>query len=42
MSLFVTFHLAASAEFIEASVWYEAKRMGLALEFMTEIDVACR
>jgi plasmid stabilization system protein ParE len=38
MSLSVTFHRAASAEFIEASVWYEAKRMGLALEFMTEIE----
>ena len=38
MSLSVTFHRAASSEFIEASVWYEAKRMGLALEFMTEIE----
>jgi len=38
MSLPVTFHRAASAEFIEASAWYEAKRMGLALEFMAEID----
>ena len=38
MSLPVVFHRAASAEFIEASVWYEAKRMGLALEFMTEIE----
>ncbi|MFZ2628561.1 MAG: type II toxin-antitoxin system RelE/ParE family toxin [Rugosibacter sp.] len=38
MSLPVTFHRAASAEFIEASAWYEAKRAGLALEFMAEID----
>ena len=38
MSLPVTFHRAASAEFIEASAWYETKRVGLALEFMTEID----
>lgn len=38
MSLPVTFHRAASAEFIEASAWYEAKRVGLALEFMAEID----
>lgn len=38
MSLPVTFHRAASAEFIEASGWYEAKRVGLALEFIAEID----
>lgn len=38
MSLPVTFHRAASAEFIEASAWYESKRFGLALEFMAEID----
>jgi len=38
MSLVITFHRAASAEFIEASVWYESKRLGLALEFMAEID----
>ena len=38
MSLPVTFHRAASAEFIEASAWYETKRLGLALEFMAEID----
>jgi len=38
MSLPVTFHRAASAEFIEASVWYETKRVGLALEFIAEID----
>lgn len=38
MTLAITFHRAASAEFIEASVWYESKRLGLALEFMAEID----
>lgn len=38
MSLSVTFHRAASAEFIEASAWYETKRVGLALEFIAEID----
>jgi hypothetical protein len=38
MSLPVTFHRAASAEFIEASAWYETKRVGLALEFMAEMD----
>ncbi len=38
MSLPITFHRAASAELIEASVWYESKRVGLALEFMAEID----
>ena len=38
MSLPVTFHRAASAEFIEASVWYETRRIGLAFEFIAEID----
>lgn len=38
MSLPVTFHRAASAEFIEASAWYETKRVGLALEFIAEMD----
>ena len=38
MSLSVAFHRAASAEFIEASAWYESKRLGLALEFLAEID----
>ena len=38
MSLPATFHRAASAEFIEASAWYETKRVGLALEFIAEID----
>jgi toxin ParE1/3/4 len=38
MNLSVTFHRAASAEFIEASAWYETKRVGLAIEFMAEID----
>jgi hypothetical protein len=34
MSLAVTFHRAASAEFIKASTWHETKRVGLALEFI--------
>lgn len=38
MNLPVTFHRAASEEFIEASAWYESKRIGLALEFITEIE----
>lgn len=38
MSLPVTLHRAARTEFIEASVWYESKRVGLALEFIAEID----
>jgi plasmid stabilization system protein ParE len=38
MSLQVSFHRAASKEFIEASVWYESKRIGLAFEFIEEID----
>ena len=37
MSLPITFHRAASAEFIAASAWYEG-RLGLAHEFMAEID----
>ena len=42
MSLPITFHHAASTEFIEASVWYESKRLGLALEFMAVVNVAYR
>ncbi|SJM91324.1 conserved hypothetical protein [Crenothrix polyspora] len=38
MSLPVTFYHAATAEFVEASVWYEDKREGLANEFMAEIE----
>lgn len=38
MSLAISFHRAASEEFIEASAWYESKRLGLSLEFMSEID----
>jgi hypothetical protein len=38
MSLPVAFHRAARAEFIEASAWCESRRVGLALEFMAEID----
>lgn len=32
MSLIVTFRRAASAEFIEATAWYEKKLAGVALE----------
>jgi plasmid stabilization system protein ParE len=38
MSLAITFHNAASTEFLEASSWYESKRSGLAIEFTAEID----
>ncbi|MDQ6966753.1 MAG: type II toxin-antitoxin system RelE/ParE family toxin [Mariprofundaceae bacterium] len=38
MSLPVTFHRAASAEFIEATAWYDSKRSGLAVEFVAEIE----
>lgn len=38
MRLPVTFHPAASEEFIEASIWYESKRPGLALDFRAEIE----
>jgi len=38
MSLPIVLHRAASAEFIEASTWYEGKRLGLGFEFITEID----
>jgi toxin ParE1/3/4 len=38
MRLPITFHRAASAEFVDASAWYEAKRAGLAIEFIAEID----
>jgi plasmid stabilization system protein ParE len=38
MSLPSAFHRAASAKFIEASAWYEGKRLGLGLEFIAEID----
>lgn len=38
MSLPITFHRAASAEFIEAGTWYEDRRLGLGVEFITEID----
>lgn len=38
MNLPVAFHRAASSELIEASAWYESKRLGLALEFMAEIE----
>lgn len=38
MSLPITFHRAASAEFIEASTRYEGKRLSLGLEFIAEIE----
>jgi plasmid stabilization system protein ParE len=38
MSLPITFHRAAGAEFSEASAWYESKRIGLAIEFIAEIE----
>jgi len=38
MSLPVTFHRAANAEFIEATAWYDTKRVGLAIEFIAEIE----
>ena len=38
MSLPVSFHRAGSAEFIEASTWYEGKRSGLGSEFIAEIE----
>ncbi|NMW21888.1 MAG: type II toxin-antitoxin system RelE/ParE family toxin [Chlorobiaceae bacterium] len=41
MRLFISFHRAASAEFSEASAWYESKRIGLGREFITEIEQLC-
>lgn len=38
MSLPVSFHRAAGAEFVEASTWYEGKRAGLGIEFIAEIE----
>jgi len=38
MTLPIAFNRAASAEFIEATAWYESKRLGLGLEFIAEID----
>jgi hypothetical protein len=38
MSLGVLFLRAASEEFIEASTWYESKRVGLGAEFIAEIE----
>jgi hypothetical protein len=37
MSLPISFHCAATAEFIEAPAWYEDRQLGLAEKFMTEI-----
>jgi hypothetical protein len=38
MTLPIAFSQAASAEFIEATAWYDSKRLGLGLEFIAEID----
>jgi hypothetical protein len=38
MTLHIAFHRAASAEFIEATAWYDSKRLGLGLEFIAEIE----
>lgn len=38
MSLPVSFHRAARAEFIEASTWYGGKRFGLGIAFIAEIE----
>ena len=38
MSLSVTFHRAAWAEFVDAAAWYEARRLGLGVEFIAEIE----
>lgn len=32
----VTFHRAATAEFVDASAWYKTKRVGLAVEFIAD------
>lgn len=42
MSLAITFHRAANAEFIEASVWYESKRLALLLSSWLKLTVAYR
>jgi hypothetical protein len=38
MTLPIAFHPAASAEFIAVTAWYESKRFGFWLEFITEIE----
>lgn len=38
MSLAISFHRAANNEFIEASTWYEEKRVGLGAEFIAEVE----
>jgi plasmid stabilization system protein ParE len=38
MTLPIAFHRAAIAEFIEATSWYDSKRLGLGLEFIAEIE----
>ncbi|MBZ4219117.1 MAG: type II toxin-antitoxin system RelE/ParE family toxin [Chlorobium sp.] len=41
MSLLITFNRAASAEFSEATAWYESRRIGLGKEFIDEIEQLC-
>jgi len=38
MKLPITFHRVASIELIDASAWYENKRVGLGRAFISEID----
>jgi len=38
MCLDIDFHRAANQEFLEASTWYEEKRAGLGVEFITEVE----
>lgn len=38
MTLEVVFRAAARREFIEAAAWYEAQRVGLGAEFLSEIE----
>jgi toxin ParE1/3/4 len=38
MSLLVSFHRSARAEFIDAAAWYEARRHNLGIEFVAEIE----
>jgi toxin ParE1/3/4 len=38
MSFLVSFRRPARAEFVEAARWYEARRLNLGVEFVTEIE----
>jgi len=40
MSQLITFNRAASAEFSEATAWYESKRIGLGKEFYLKKETA--